>query len=276
MLNSLDPRRILSIDGVINFRDLGGYQAKDGRQVRWGKVYRSAQLDKLSEQGIEQLAALDIKAVVDLRFTEESQRYPTIRAAVPSAEMLAWDDPQFEDMKHQGKVMKMSWKDSLSTNDPAQVREAMRRNYPQKLYSHRLIYRAMLQRLMDEKTPLVFHCAAGKDRTGVAAALILSLLGVSDELIVEDYLVTQLAMQNLIENWVAGGAADKDEYDDFQSRLASYPKAIVKPVFDADEAYIRTLLAYVNETYQGFENYAFTTMGLTENNIEVLRECLLE
>ena len=276
MLNSLDPRRILSIDGVINFRDLGGYQTKDGRQVQWGKVYRSAQLDKLSEQGIEQLAALDIKAVVDLRFTEESQRYPTIRAAVPSAEMLAWDDPQFEDTKHQGKVMKMSWKDSLSTNDPAQVREAMRRNYPQKLYSHRLIYRAMLQRLMDEKTPLVFHCAAGKDRTGVAAALILSLLGVNDELIVEDYLVTQLAMQNLIENWVAGGAADTDEYDDFQSRLASYPKAIVQPVFDADEAYIRTLLAYVNETYQGFENYAFTTMGLTEKNIEVLRECLLE
>lgn len=276
MSETIDPRRILEIEGAINFRDLGGYHTSDGRRVKWGKVFRSAQLDRLSERGIEQLVALNLKAVVDLRFAQESDRYPTIRAAVPNAEMLAWKDAEFVDSKHQGQSMQMSWKDSLDTHDPAQVREAMRINYPKKLYSHRVIYKEMLLRLIDEQTPLVFHCAAGKDRTGVAAAIILSLLGVSDELIIEDYLVTQIAMQHLVENWVAGGATDKHEYDDFQSRLASYPKAVVQPVFDADEAYIQTLLDYVNETYQGFENYALTTMEMSPESIDSLRERLLD
>lgn len=274
MPETLDPRRIVNIDGLINFRDLGGYQTDDGRKVSWGQLYRSAQLDRLSEQGVRQLAALDIKTVIDLRFAEESQRYPTIRAAVPNAQLLAWNDPQFADAKRQDQVMQTSWKDSLETNDPLQVREAMRVNYPQKLYSHRLIFRAMLQRLVDQKTPLIFHCAAGKDRTGVAAALILSLLGVSEELIVEDYLLTQGLMPSLIENWVAGGGSD--EYDDFQSRLAKHPKAIVQPIFDADEVYILTLLNYVNETYGGFANYASTTMGFSDQAIDTLRERLLE
>jgi len=171
--------------------------------------------------------------------------------------------------------MQMSWKESLNSNDPAQVREAMRINYPKKLYSHRLIYRAMLRRIIADQTPLVFHCAAGKDRTGVAAALILSLLGVSDELIVEDYLLTQQAMQHLVENWVAGGATDSEEYDDFQRYLSKYPKETIQPIFDADEAYIRTLLDYVNTRYQGFENYALKTMGLQSSEIDSLQEALL-
>ncbi len=274
-VNASKLTRILDIEGAINFRDLGGYPTNDGRQVRWGKVFRSAQLDRLTENGVKELADLGIKAVVDLRFDEESRRYPTVRRAVPNAEMLAWNDPQFADAEHQGRAMQMSWKDSLDSNDPAQVREAMRVNYPKKLYSHRLIYRAMLQRLIDQQTPLVFHCAAGKDRTGVAAALILSLLGVSDEVIIEDYLITQRAMQHLIENWVAGGATDNDEYEDFQSRLAKYPKAIVRPIFDADEAYIRTLLDYVNENYNGFENYALTKLELQHDDLELLRARLL-
>ena len=83
-------------------------------------------------------------------------------------------------------------------------------------------------------------------------------------------------MQSLIENWVAGGAACSDQYDGFQSRLAQYPKAIVQPIFDADQSYIRTLLNYVNETYDGFENYAMKRLGFSNQVIKVLRENLLE
>ncbi|MEO0368618.1 MAG: tyrosine-protein phosphatase, partial [Pseudomonadota bacterium] len=154
--------RLIAIDGVINFRDIGGYVNPDGQQVRWGKAYRSAQLDRLSERGITQLRDLEVKTVVDLRFTEETMKYPTVAAAVPKAQMLSWHDERNVECGPRSEKMLQSWRDSLESGQPEIVREAMRINYPQKLYSHAAIYRRMLLALIEEETPLVFHCAAGK------------------------------------------------------------------------------------------------------------------
>lgn len=269
-------KRVLNIPGAVNFRDLGGYQTSDSRHVKWGKVFRSAQLDRLTEQGVANLQALNIKTVVDLRFSEESAKYPTIRAAVPNAEMLSWHDEFQDDSESRSSSMQRSWRDSLDSNDPAQVREAMRINYPQKLYSHRAVYKKMLRRLVEGETPLVFHCAAGKDRTGVAAALILSLLGASNEIIIEDYLLTQNEIKDLMDSWIAGGATDNDDYEDFQQRLIRQPRALIQPVFDADVSYIQTLLDYVESEHQGFENYAMRNLEFSASDIERLQLNLLE
>ncbi len=268
--------RLIAIDGLINFRDLGGYHAYDGQTVNWGMVYRSAQLDRLTEDGVKALAALDIKAVIDLRFGDETSKYPTVIAAVPNAEILAWADEAQVDTQSQSDAIKRSWRDSLETNDPRKVREAMRVNYPKKLYSHQAIYRQMLLRLAKGKTPLVFHCAAGKDRTGVAAALILSLLGVDDEQIVEDYLVTQQVTHSLMDAWHAGGVTDAEDYQDFQRSLACYSRELVQPVFDADESYIRTLLDYVSSTYKSFEHYARQVLEVDVDTLKSLRANLLQ
>lgn len=268
-------QRILEIEGVINFRDLGGYQSADGRTVSWGKVYRSAQLDRMSEQGAKDMAALGIKTVVDLRFSEETQRYPTMRTAVPEAEIFSWQDEFEGNSNEKSESIKRSWKQSLESNDPAQVREAMRVNYPQKLYSHQAIYKKMLMRLSDRHTPLVFHCAAGKDRTGVAAALILSLLGVSNEVIIDDYLVTQGATESLLKSFHAGGATGPQGNSDFQHKLASYPRALVQPVFDADLSYISTLMDYVNQQYGGFNQYASQILNFDSSDVERLKHGLL-
>ena len=275
VLPSIKNERVLNIEGVINFRDLGGYKTCDGRSVKWGQLYRSAQLDRMSEKGINDMASMGIKAVVDLRFSDETHKYPTIREAVPQAEMLSWHDELETQPVDESNDIQRSWKDSLATNDPAQVREAMRVNYPKKLYSHRAIYRKMLLRLSKGQVPLVFHCAAGKDRTGVAAALILSLLGVSDEQIVEDYLLTQNEIKHLLETWMAGGAGNVDDPEDFQKKLASYPRNVVQPVFDADESYIQTLLNYVDQKYGGFTEYALRILKLGTTDIEKIQYQLL-
>ena len=123
-------QRILDIEGVINFRDLGGYQADDARTVKWGCVYRSAQLDRMSEQGVKDLAALGVETVVDLRFSEETKRYPTMLEAVPRADILTWQDEFDGDNNEKSDAIKRSWQKSLDSNDPLQVREAMRANYP--------------------------------------------------------------------------------------------------------------------------------------------------
>ncbi|MFT4634593.1 MAG: protein-tyrosine phosphatase [Arenicella sp.] len=269
-------KRILDIEGVINFRDLGGYQTSDGRTVSWSKVYRSAQLDRISEQGLQDMVALGIRTVIDLRFSEETERYPTMRQAVPGADILSWHDEVDPLTNENSDAIKRSWRQSLDSNDPAQVREAMRVNYPKKLYSHRAIYKTMLMRLLAQKTPLVFHCAAGKDRTGVAAALILALLGVSDEVIIEDYLLTQSATENLLKSFHAGGATGPQGNADFQHRLASYPRTLVQPVFDADISYITTLMSYVSEHYGSFNQYALNVLAFDSDQVESLRARLLE
>jgi len=268
--------RVLNIDGVINFRDLGGYQTVTGDQVVWAKVYRSAQLDRLTEKGIEQMVGLGVKTVIDLRFEEETARYPTVRSAFPEARIIAWqDESQGDDFAQKSSDMKFSWRDSLASNDPAKVREAMRVNYPKKLYSHRAIYREMLLSLIDGQAPLVFHCAAGKDRTGVAAALILSLLGVPNDTIIEDYLLTQQEIGKLTNTWLAGGATDNEHYQDFQAKLAKRDPKLVAPIFAADINYIKTLLEYVATHYGSFEQYAISKLELDKAQIEALRKELL-
>ena len=274
-LSLTNYERTLKIEGVINFRDLGGYVTTDGRKVKWGQVYRSAQLDRLSDKGIETMAEMGIRSVIDLRFSDETRRYPTIREAVPNAQISAWQDESETTETVKSNDIQRNWKESLETNDPAQVREAMRVNYPKKLYSHRAIYRKMLLQLTEGQLPLVFHCAAGKDRTGVAAALLLSLLGVNDKQIVQDYLLTQQEIQRLLEDWMSGGAGHEADSEDFQKKLASYPRDVIQPVFDADESYIQTLLDYVDQNYGGFTQYALRILELEHSDIESLKSNLL-
>lgn len=266
--------RVLKIDGAVNFRDLGGYVAKDGRSVKSGIIYRSAQLDRLSDDSIQCMLKMNVQTVIDLRFADETKRYPTIREAVPNAQISAWQDDVIPNQTPKSDDIQRTWQASLESNDPSQVREAMRVNYPKKLYSHRNIYRKMILRLANGHLPLIFHCAAGKDRTGVAAALVLSLLGVDNEQIIENYLITQQETQHLLEKWMSGGAGQNDP-DDFQQKLASYPPELVQPIFDADPVYINTLLDYVQEQYGSFKQYAIQILELNEMDIERLKDKLL-
>ncbi len=272
------PPRFLPIDGVVNFRDLGGYRGLNGRTVKWGRVFRAGQLDRPSQEGKRSLQRLNIATVVDLRFDEETSRYPTDKTALPNAEFMTWQafydaDSQSENTADE---IKMSWRSALDTHDPDAVREAMRVNYPVKLYSHKGVYRAMLDRLITGDTPLVFHCAAGKDRTGVGAALILGLLGVSRDDIVEDYLLTQHEVHKLLDHFRAGGAAGTDDYKDMQNRLRQYPSEVVAPVFEADPNYIKTLMDYVEREYGDFSSYADRVLGLGKTQQQALCESLLD
>lgn len=278
MNQALSPStRFLDIDGVVNFRDLGGYVTQDNRTVRWGQIYRAGQLDRPSSSGTDSLKALNIATVVDLRFSEETERYPTHWQAFPNVRVLEWQQ-FYSPEKASGdsaNSIKLSWQEALETGDTQEVRHAMRDNYPTKLYSHKGVYRAMLNSLIDGDVPLVFHCAAGKDRTGVGAAIILGLLGVSRDDIIEDYLLTQQVTENLYERFRAGGATGHQDHSDFQQRLASYPQSLIAPIFEADPNYIRTLLDYVESKYGDFANYAEQVLEFGEQELEQLKINLL-
>jgi len=162
-----------------NLRDLGGHVGAQGRSLRRGRVYRSANLAAGSAEIIAQLATLGVATIVDLRANKERETHPT-----PWAEM-GCKDYWFQDHTSNAANLVISMQDCLS--QPAVVRERMVTLYRELPFTQREGYRALFSRLAEHRTPLLFHCSAGKDRTGIGAALLLSALDVPLESILRDY-----------------------------------------------------------------------------------------
>jgi protein-tyrosine phosphatase len=176
-------RRHVPLSGQPNFRDLGGYEASDGRTVKWGLVFRSGELSQLSETDVETLGALGIRSVVDLRSPQEVSargdgRLPAGATLFPmpiaSGDVFA-------------KLIPMFLKGDFS-QVPADLLDRVNRMLVRDSTEQ---YGGLLRTLSDPRNrPLVFHCTQGKDRAGFGAAMVLSALGVPWETVLEDYLLS--------------------------------------------------------------------------------------
>ena len=263
--------RVLPYEGGVNFRDLGGYVTRDGQTLRWGKLYRCGKLDDLSAQAIDEIAALGIKTKIDLRYPDEVQMYPSSSAAFPKAENIVWqavDDKSHSILKGSQKAKERGGQDGLRT--------LMKDRYVMYLKSHAPIFSQMLRKIANAQTPLVFHCAAGKDRTGVAAAIILSLLDVDRDTILQDYMITQEQLGAKLESWALGGASIDSQYLAFMDMVNNAPYETIKPLFDADESYLKHCFSHIDSQYGGFESYAKNELGLTASLLEQIKAHLLE
>ncbi len=188
-----DPRRLVHLDAVHNFRDLGGYRTEDGRTIGWGRLFRADGLYRLTADDLDVVDALGIRTVVDLRSGPEFEqhgrfpleRYPVVFHHLPiiDSTWMASEIPDVEDTDA-GAIEFLTWAygDMLAQGADR--------------FAHAFGVLAV-----PGSAPAVFHCAAGKDRTGVLAALILGGLGVDHETIVADYALTQAAMLRM-RAWV--------------------------------------------------------------------------
>ena len=170
--------RLLPLASGSNFRDLGGYPAADGKHVRWGLLFRSAAMPKMSDSDYAYLSTLKVRTIVDLRSVDERQLSPTDWRARPGAQYVAVDYP--------GDVI---FKRLQGYNGPERelLTEHLYANLPVLLRNE---YQAVFDALLAHKTPLVVQGSGGQDRTGIAAALILSALGTKREVIDQDYLLS--------------------------------------------------------------------------------------
>jgi len=173
--------RLLPLVGASNFRDLGGYPTIDGGFTRWGKLFRSDTLHELTEDDVAILRDIGLKSIVDLRTSTE---------------------------------VELSGRGPLGTEAarglPAPIDESLANRYLWYLDVGREALAHALTVLGDASNyPLVFHCAAGKDRTGVLAALVLDIVGVERQAIVEDYVLTasrlEAILARLLRNQSEGG-----------------------------------------------------------------------
>jgi protein-tyrosine phosphatase len=197
---------------VPNLRDLGGYHTSDGATVVAGLVYRSNQLNGISPGDMTMLANLELKTAYDLRTAEERNKRP---GEVPPDVNYIWLDV-LADSPHAGPAqLELLMQDPQAANTAlggGQVEEGFRQSYREfvSLPSAQREFARLFRGLGDaEQVPALFHCTTGKDRTGWAAAALLTLLGVPQEQVVEDYLRSNdyilPAYQGAIDAFVAGG-----------------------------------------------------------------------
>lgn len=173
--------RSVALSGASNFRDLGGYAGQDGRLVRWRRLFRSDHLAGLTGQDAQTLATLGLARAVDLRGQLESaaQSYSLAAVRYHALPIEPTVVQRAKEMAQAGQQMTVPIARHLMEDT---YRAFVSDNAPQ--------FAALFEHLLEEDTPLVFHCTAGKDRTGFAAALILRALGVREDVVMEDYLLT--------------------------------------------------------------------------------------
>src|SRR5215212_8193993 len=178
---SESPARHLNLAGASNFRDLGGYPGKDGRPIRWRQIFRSNHLGHLTASDIEVLRSLGVKSAFDFRGTEERA------VAICGLSEIAVHSLPIEPSVVAALRARGANGAGLSSADALEV---MRDSYRNCVRHNSGSFRALFAHLLGDRAPLVIHCTAGKDRTGFACALILHALGVPDEIIHDDYLLT--------------------------------------------------------------------------------------
>jgi protein-tyrosine phosphatase len=239
--------RLIALEGAVNFRDLGGYATEDGQRTRWRVLFRADGLSELTETDLEVMRELGIRTVVDLRSGQEVEEsrfnveahpvtfhhYPFIKA-LPNAEDFA-RAPGF-----------------LGTQYTAMLDEAT----PQ-------IIGALSALAAPDARPAVFHCTAGKDRTGLLSALVLSLLGVPEETVIADYALSGAAMARLQAKLI-------EKYPDGKSLIADSDV-----LFSADPSNMVALFAHLRARYGTVAGYA-AEVGVPGDVVDRLRQSLLE
>ena len=239
--------RLVALQGAVNFRDLGGYVAGGGLRTRWRRLFRADGLGELTEADLSVLRALGIRTVIDLRSGQELERgrfdvdaHPVAFHHFPFIEEL----PDAEAFERRPGLLGAQYQEMLSDAGGQ-------------------ILAALQVLAAPDALPAVFHCTAGKDRTGVLSAIVLSLLGVDEPTVVADYALSGEAMGRLRAKLIL-------KYPDGRDAIENLDE-----VFSADPAQMELLLDHLRERYGSVDEYV-AGIGAGPGLIEGLRAGLLE
>lgn len=246
--------RLISLSGCGNFRDLGGYSARDGRRTRWRRLFRSDALIWLTEQDVQTLASHDLNLVfgIDLRTHDELESThagvlygsTTRHHHLPFFPRFGEDRAEVQAAVHaMGKVASESYLQLMEQSRPC--------------------FEGIFNLLADPNHyPSAFYCAAGKDRTGMVSALLLRALGVSDDQIIEDYALTRAPSEERLIARLTAMGRDISELPD-RATLAAHPETM------------EYFLAGFDRQYGSVEDFLLAS-NVAEETLEKVRDNLLE
>ncbi|PXV62237.1 protein-tyrosine phosphatase [Dysgonomonas alginatilytica] len=234
--------RHLPMEGGYNFRDLGGIKTTDGKFVKWGKIFRSDDLHNLTDGDLRYLSSIPLVSIVDFRSPDEIKRSPDKFPSSVSKDYAYSITP--------GNLLAAK---SLANLKEAQMDSAM-------MDMNRILvtdsacvnrYKDFFTLLQQEKeVPLMFHCSAGKDRTGMGAALILFALGVDENTIIEDYLSSNIYLDGKYAQYIAQNPN-------------------LKPLFEVKKEFIQAGIDEIKKEHGTVENYLTNVLGV---DIQKFRE----
>ena len=265
-LVEIKPGRSLGIDSVLNLRDMGGFKTTSGATVASGLVYRSNELYNISASDMLLLTQLNLKTVFDFRTEAERAARPDELADGVNYVSL---DVQADDPSAGIGDLSVLLADAQKANDTlggGKIEEKFKEAYRQSvtLPSAKIAYRKLFLALADEKQlPAIFHCASGKDRTGWAAAALLSILGVAEEAIVENYLLSN--------EYVLG------QYDEVIKKFledGGHP-SIPTATLGVKEEYLAAAFDEMYMQYGSIENYFSEGLGIDTDQQTALRNIYL-
>lgn len=228
--------RHLPMTGGYNFRDLGGYVNKDGKHIKWGKVFRSDDLHSLTKADLFYLNHIPLLSIVDFRSPAEIAEAPDKVPAKATEYKLSISPGNLSEstVSDMGKltsaelVQFMIDMNKAFSTEPAIIKQ----------------YKAFFALLQDEtKIPLLFHCTAGKDRTGMGAALFLYALGVDEETIMNDYMASNIYLG-----------------DKFAAYTEKDPQ--LKPLFEVKKEYLQAGIDQIKQDHGSVENYLTTILDV--------------
>ena len=236
-----DMNRVVVLEGGVNVRDLGGYRTCDGRTVKWRKILRSGHLAHLTASDLDVMEEIGVSKIHDLRGEKEQRRMPSqpIRAEfISDYQVTAGSLTLYWDLLKSGQ---------LTAETSHQTFVELYRNCVNDVIPP---FRRLLTNVLShsEQTHLL-HCSAGKDRTGMASALILSALGVPREIIIEDYL---------------------------RANEIHWQREWLKPLAIVHKDFIESFFASIEEQYGSVDGYLIKGFGLEEADLSKLKNEFLE
>lgn len=235
LVEPVEPSRAIGLEGASNFRDLGGYQGLDGRRLHWRKLFRADHLARLSASDLQTLQQLGVKRSADFRGHEESL-------------LQAYDWPQLQRHALVVEPTVVQRTQALLASGqaltPAHTEVLMQDTYRSFVHDYAPRFAEFFQLLLHSDAPLVFHCTAGKDRTGWAAALLLTALGVSEQDVMQDYLLTNQLYQR-----PSGG-------------FSHIPDAVLDVLWRVQESYLSAATELVHADFGSMDAYLTQALGL--------------
>lgn len=240
--------RAVALDGASNFRDLGGYAGAGGATVRWRRLFRSDHLGGLTPADVTALKELRVGRVCDFRGVSERLHAACLidGAAVHSLPIEPTIVQRLSDLLAQGQAPGEAGTVAL-----------MQQTYRGFVQNNADRFAALFGHLLESDTPLVFHCTAGKDRTGFAAALVLTSLGVPRDTVIQDYLLTNTHLK-------PGGGSH------------ALPPEIAAVLFRVQEPFLAAAFQAVEEAHGNLETYLHQALGVGPRERGRLRQLYLE
>jgi len=271
--------RLLPMSVTANFRDYGGQLTVDGRQVRWGKLFRTGHMGEMSDADKQALQQLNIQAICDFRRAEEMKRQPSQlpEGLVPTA--ISISPGSATDL--------FSALNNEYVNDDhideGIIDDFMRDINRDLVISHQASYRKMFDTLIAHaNSGSIIHCSAGKDRTGFGGLLMLAALGVESECIMKDYLRTNeyVDIANEVERWAVSYYAESDNADsdaeEYKGKVKSpFNRKAIAIILRVKASYLQAAMDTIDSRYGGVDRYLREEIGLTEGELDLLRGCYL-